>query len=274
MQSQGDNVTNALNDNLIYPELSYKIMGAAMHVHNQLGPGWDEDAYHSALLHALRKASLKTESKLRGVLKQRELYADTFELDILVEDSIILELKHLVGKFHPAHMIQLINYQKFWKKQLGILLNFGLDRLQFERIPFTPRTGPLTSNDAYKHFQETNPAKANHVESILQAIVDAHGLGYGTYVYRNLVRTECHFKNCSCEMPVIPIYYDSLMLGEKQADVLCLDSDLLLLVNAQREKTSDILLARMLSYLRKTNLSDGIIATFGSNELYLKYVSP
>lgn len=263
-----------MNNTVIYPELSYKIMGAAMDVHNQLGPGWDEDAYHSALLLALRKSGLNAESKLRGVLKQRELNADTFELDILVEDSIILELKHLVGKFHPAHMIQLINYQKFWKKQLGILLNFGLDRLQSERIPFTPRTGLITGNDSYKHFQKTNPAKANSVESILQAILDAHGLGYGTFVYRNLVRTECHFKNCTCEMPIIPLYYDSLMLGEKQADVLSLDSDLLLLVNAQSENSSEILLARILSYLRKTNLSDGIIATFGAKELHLKYVSP
>ena len=263
---------NVRNKDLVHPDLSYRIMGSAMDVHNQLGPGWDEDAYHAALLHALRKSGLRAESKLRGVLKHRDLNADWFELDILVEDSIILELKHLMDRFHPAHMIQLINYQKYWNKELGILLNFGLDRLLFERIPFTPRTGLLTRNAAYNRFQETNPAKAEYVESILQAILDAHGLGYGTSVYRNLVSTECHFRNSTCEPPIIPLYYDSVPLGEKQADVFRIDSNFLLSVSAQRDDSSAIHLARMLSYLRQTGLSDGIIANFGTNELQLKYV--
>ncbi len=243
-----------------------------MDVHNQLGPGWDEASYHSALLHALRKSGLQAESKLRGILKHHDHDTDVFELDVLVEDSIILELKHLMDRFHPAHMIQLINYQKFWEKDLGILLNFGLDRLQYERVPFTPRTGPLKINDAYKQFKEATPSKAEAVESIFQVVLDTHGLGYGKYVYRNLLRSECYFRNVTCEIPIIPLFYDSLNLGEKQADVFCVDSDILLLVSAQHDNSSAVHLARMLSYLRKTNLSDGIIANFGSNELQLKYV--
>ncbi len=69
-----------LNNHVIYPELSYKIMGAAMDVHNQLGPGWDEDAYHSALVHALRKSGLKAESKLRGVLIYLMVLSRTLDL--------------------------------------------------------------------------------------------------------------------------------------------------------------------------------------------------
>jgi GxxExxY protein len=263
---------NDFSHNLLYPELSFMIIGAAMDVHNQLGPGWDEDSYHSALLHGLRKSGLQAESKLRGILKHRDHDTDVFELDILVEDSIILELKHLLDRFTPAHMIQLINYQKFWEKDLGILLNFGLDRLQFERIPFTPRTGPLQSNAAYKQFKEATPSKAEAVESILQAVLDTHGLGYGTHVYRNLVQSECYFRQFTCESPIIPLYYESLKLGDKQADVFCLDCNILLLVSAQHDNSSAVHLARMLSYLRNTGLPDGIIANFGSNELQLKYV--
>jgi len=271
-QRMGNYMGNTCSHNLLYPELSFRIIGAAMDVHNHLGPGWDEDAYHAALLHALRKSGLKAESKLRGVLKHRDQNADIFELDIIVEDLIILELKHLMDRFHPAHMIQLINYQKFWKKDLGILLNFGLDRLQVERVPFTPRTGPLKSNDAYKQFKEATLSKAEAVESIFQSVLDTHGLGYGTYVYRNLVRSECYFRNITCEIPIIPLYYDSFNLGEKQADVFCVDSNILLLVSAQHDNSSAVHLARMLSYLRKTGLSDGVIANFGSSELQLKYV--
>jgi len=211
----------------------------------------------------------KRENNESGTQRMRN-----FELDILVEDSVILELKHLMDKFHPAHMIQLINYQKFWNKELGILLNFGLDRLLFERIPFSPRSGSLKGDAAYSRFHEKEPCKAAKVESILQGVLDAHGLGYGAYVYRNLVSAECHFQNVPCGCPVIGLHYDSLELGDKQADAFCIDSNLLILVSAQRDDSSAVQLARLLSYLRKTNLPDGVIANFGSRELQLKHVQP
>lgn len=259
---------------LLYPKLSYEITGAAMDVHNQLGPGWDEEAYHCALLHALHKKGLQAESKLRGILKNRDQAVDTFELDIFVEDQIILELKHLLGGFDPAHTIQLINYLKFWEKGLGILLNFGLDRLRYERIPFTPRTGSLKHNNAYERFSSENPARAEKIESVFEAILNAHGLGYGTYVYRNIFQAECLFQDCTCHSPIINLSYDSARLGEKKADVFCVDSDTLVSVTALRENTSAVHLARMLSYLRQTGLSDGILANFGTDKLELRYVTP
>jgi GxxExxY protein len=265
---------NVKNANVLHSELSYEITGAAMDVHNQLGPGWDEDAYHCALLYALRKKGLRAESKLRGVLKHRDQAVDTFELDILVEDLIILELKHLLGGFDPAHTIQLINYLKFWKKGLGMLFNFGLDRLRYERIPFTPRTGSFKRNDAYDRFCGKNPERAEKIESVFEVILNAHGPGYGTYVYRNLFQAECLFQNSKCHNPSISLSYDSAPLGEKKADVFCIDSNTLVSVTALRENTTAVHLARMLSYLRQTGLSDGILANFGSNELELQHVTP
>lgn len=262
------------NENVLYPELSYKITGAAMDVHRQLGPGWDEEAYHRALLHALRKKGLRAESKLRGILKHRDQAVDTFELDILVEDLIILELKHLLGGFDPAHTIQLINYLKFWGKELGILINFGMDRLRYERIPFTPRIGSLKRNDAYDRFIGEHPARAEKIGSIFKEILNTRGLGYGTYVYKNIFQAECLFQNCTCHNPIINLSYDSALLGEKKADVFCVDSSTLVSVTALRENTSAVHLARMLSYLHQTGLSDGILANFGSNELELRYVTP
>lgn len=262
------------NENVLYPELSYEITGAAMKVHSEIGPGWDEEAYHRALLHALRKKGLRAESKLRGVLRHRDQAADLFELDILVEDLIVLELKHLRGGFDSAHTIQLINYLKFWEKGLGILINFGLDRLRYERIPFSPRTGSLECNDAYKLFSGENPARTEKIESIFKEILKAHGLGYGTHVYRKNFQAECFFQNYTYHNPIINLSYESASLGEKKVDAFCLDSDTLISITALRENTSAVHLACMLSYLRQTNLSDGILANFGSNKLELRYVTP
>lgn len=261
------------NKEVLYPKLSYTIIGAAMKVHNQLGPGWDEESYHFALLHALRKQGLRAESKQRGVLKHRDQAVDTFELDIFVEDLIVLELKHLIGGFDPAHTIQLINYLKFWEKELGMLINFGLDRLRYERIPFTPRTGSLQQNDAYIRFCQKTPTQAEKIKSVFEVILNDHGLGYGTYVYQNLFQAECLFQNFTCHNPIISLSYDSSPLGEKKADAFCVDSNTLVSVTALRENTSAVHLARMLSYLRQTGMTDGILANFGIDKLDLRYVS-
>jgi GxxExxY protein len=269
-----DGAMNRLkNQEVLYPELSYKIIGAAMDVHNQIGPGGDEEAYHLALLHALHKKGLCAESKLRGLLKNRNQTADIFELDILVENEIILELKHLLGRFDPSHYIQRINYLKFWKKNLGILINFGLDRLQCERVPFTPRTGPLRCDSAYEKFAENNPDCAKKIKTAFSEILKNHGLG-GTNVYRNLFSSECHFQNSQCARPSINLLYDSTSLGEKEVDAFRIDLDALVSVTAMSENTSAVHLARMLSYLHQTGTPHGILANFGTDKLDLRHVTP
>jgi hypothetical protein len=54
---------------ILHQKISYEIIGAAMNVHSELGPGWDEEIYHQALLQALNQRGIKAESKLRGILK-------------------------------------------------------------------------------------------------------------------------------------------------------------------------------------------------------------
>ena len=123
---------------LLHEDLTREIIGGAIEVHNRVGPGWDEEAYHIALLNVLRGRGLKVESKLKGKLWHRGILADEFELDLVVEDRVVLELKHLRAGFAGSHSTQLINYLKYWDRDLGMLINFGLDRLRYERIPFTP----------------------------------------------------------------------------------------------------------------------------------------
>jgi len=241
-----------MKSNLLHSELSYSIIGAAMDTHNQLGPGWDEEAYHVALLYALREKGLHVHSKLRGTLKHAGRVADLFELDILVEDKVILELKHILGNFDPAHYVQLINYLKFWNKDLGILINFGLDRLQSERIPFTPKKGDVKCIGVCQKQTDSQNDSSRTVEKILMTIFDQHGLGYGRNVYKKLFRLECSFQKVRCEQPCINLSYHSVELGSHQMDAFSVNADVLVAITAMTESTSAVQLARMLSYLRKT----------------------
>ena len=91
-----------------------------MDVHNGLGPGWEEWDYHRAMIESLIAKGHDVVSHERKELVHRSKVADHFELDLLVDDSVILELKHIRSDFHPVHYTQLINYLKGWGKRLGI----------------------------------------------------------------------------------------------------------------------------------------------------------
>ncbi|MBT8045975.1 MAG: GxxExxY protein, partial [Pontiella sp.] len=155
---------------LIHADLTREIIGAGMDVHNALGPGWDEMDYHLAMLEALAKRGVQAESHLRGNLMHRGEHVDRFELDIIVEDTVVLELKHIQSNFAPEHYAQLINYLKFWKKDLGMLINFGLEQLRFKRIPYTPRSGEVVATGLWDELKQAEPTLTDKFLSVCQSL--------------------------------------------------------------------------------------------------------
>lgn len=115
-------------------ELSDKIIGCAFEVYNHLGNGFLERVYERALIKELSLVNMQIESQAPiKVFYKNENIGDYFA-DIIVENKIILELKH-VSNIENIHIAQLINYLKATKYKLGYILNFGNDKgLQFKRI--------------------------------------------------------------------------------------------------------------------------------------------
>jgi GxxExxY protein len=111
-------------------DLTEKIIGCAIKVHRVLGPGLLESAYEVCLVHELRKAGLKAERQvaLPVVYEGLKLDADYF-IDILVEDTVVLELKS-VEHVLPIHEAQLLTYLKLANKKLGLLINFNVTLLK------------------------------------------------------------------------------------------------------------------------------------------------
>jgi GxxExxY protein len=115
-----------------HKELSGKVIDCAYKVHKGLGFGFLESVYHNALLHELKKAGLKVqkEQPIR-VLYDGQVVGD-FVADIIVENSLILELKS-VQELHPAHHAQVNNYLKATSIEIGLLINFGQE-LEIKRV--------------------------------------------------------------------------------------------------------------------------------------------
>jgi len=117
----------------LHEEITRLVIGAGMDLFNCVAPGWNERNYHRAMLKALSARGVFAESHLCGSLMHRGRCADRFELDIMVEGKVLLELKQIRKNFAAAHSAQLINYLKLWNQDLGILINSGLEGLRFKR---------------------------------------------------------------------------------------------------------------------------------------------
>ena len=118
---------------LLYKELSYAIVGAAMEVHRILGPGFLEAVYQAALAHELTLRGIRFEQFKKLPVYYKGVLVGDYEADFVVEDKIILELK-AVSAFHPKHEAQALNYLAATGFRLAILLNFGADSLQHQRV--------------------------------------------------------------------------------------------------------------------------------------------
>jgi GxxExxY protein len=107
-------------------QLSSKIIGAAIEVHKTLGPGLLESAYQKCLCHELRLrgTSLEDQKPLPLVYKGEKLDCG-YQMDLLVENTIIVELKSC-EKLEPIHKAQLLTYLKLSGLKLGLLLNFNV----------------------------------------------------------------------------------------------------------------------------------------------------
>jgi GxxExxY protein len=115
-----------------YAELTEKIIGCAYRVYNKMGFGYLESVYLKCLLIELRKAGVTAESqKPITVFYDGEVVGE-FVADILVEYMIIVELKS-VRRLVEAHEVQLVNYLVATGKPVGLLINFGEERVQVKR---------------------------------------------------------------------------------------------------------------------------------------------
>lgn len=120
-------------DDLVYPELSYKIIGCAYEVWDELGPGHMEKVYQRALAIVFKSKNIKFEEQVYYKLKFRTEIVGKGFLDFLVEDKIIVELKK-DGHFSKSHIDQVLNYIKLSDFKLAILINFTKEGIKFKRI--------------------------------------------------------------------------------------------------------------------------------------------
>ncbi|MSU23381.1 MAG: GxxExxY protein [Opitutus sp.] len=135
-------------------DLSHELIGAAIEVHRELGPGLLESAYHGAYSRELTLRHIAHVSqKLMPVLSKGVTIETRYRLDILAEDRVVVELK-AVEKLLPIHSAQLLTYLRLDRFPLGLLLNFYVRKLTdgLERISNdAPNLSALSASSAFQN---------------------------------------------------------------------------------------------------------------------------
>jgi GxxExxY protein len=119
-------------------DLTYRIIGAAMAVHNALGSGYKEDVYEKALLAELLQRDIPAQAQYPVEVWHAETRVGLFYLDIFVDEQVVVELKALSHKLTNDEIAQVINYLKATQAKVGLLFNFGGRKLEYHRI-FPPK---------------------------------------------------------------------------------------------------------------------------------------
>ncbi len=122
-----------MTSKLIHEELSGKVIGAAMQVHNMLRPGLDEKVYENALVIELEHMGLEVKQQTRFPVKYREQLVGTLIPDLIVNNRIIVDTK-VVTEFNDAHVAQIIGYLTITGLDLALLVNFKHASLKWKRV--------------------------------------------------------------------------------------------------------------------------------------------
>ena len=116
-----------------YSDITEKIIGCAMKVHNTLGNGFQEVIYQRALAIELSSSGIEFAREVEMPIHYGGEEIGTRRADFVVEGKIIIELKALAA-LEDVHLAQALNYLEAYNLEIGLLINFGSKRLEFNRL--------------------------------------------------------------------------------------------------------------------------------------------
>ncbi|OGU45053.1 MAG: GxxExxY protein [Ignavibacteria bacterium RIFCSPLOWO2_02_FULL_55_14] len=117
-------------------QISHEVLGCALTVHRYLGPGLLESVYEEVLVYELEKRGLSCDRQVTLPVKYESLELSLgFRVDVIIENSVILELKS-VESLLPVHKKQLLTYLRLTNMRLGLLINFNVPLIKegFSRV--------------------------------------------------------------------------------------------------------------------------------------------
>jgi len=114
--------------------LTEQIIACAYKVHSELGPGFNENIYHKALIIALKQQGLRYQTEKSFEVLYQGKNVGRFKLDLIIEDKVVVEVKALTGNIPTVFESQVLSYLKASGYKIGLLINFGNKSCQVRRL--------------------------------------------------------------------------------------------------------------------------------------------
>ena len=118
---------------ILFKELSFKIVGAAMEVHGILGPGFLESVYQAALEKELTFRGISFQHQVELPVSYKGDVIGVYKADLVIDQKIIVEIKG-ISKLNASHHAQALHYLAATGLELAILVNFGMGSLEYRRV--------------------------------------------------------------------------------------------------------------------------------------------
>ena len=255
---------------------SYSVIGLAMEVHRELGPGLDERFYHALLGQKLQRAAIAHESRARRELLHGGIVADVFEPDIALPEKLIAELKCLTGAFAGEHFVQLFCYLKFWRIPTGLLFDFAKESLVYRRVEFREPTFEMPSLVEMEAELPDGGSLGGAFRMVCEAVrkvAETHGLGYRDTTYAGLIMAELANTGVAClSGPTVDVSAEEGSLGNTTLPCLLVGQRLAVKVLALRRSITAAEVASLRTYIRLVGAQCGLIVNFDRASIDWRWV--
>jgi len=253
---------------LIEEELTYKLRGGLFSVHNEVGIGRSEEAYHRAFCLWMSENQISFRTKPVYPLHLSGVKILDLIPDLVVEDSLVIELKAKPYRLASGDCVQLYNYLKRTGIGLGLLVNMGLDRVHIERHLHD------VAETQFRIFDKAgneNPV-VQKIHDMLTEIYSEHSTGYSAAIMERLMNAAYLRANFEViHKPTIENIYKGQSIGNSSLDCVVIDHVKALSYTCLYDD-NEFNLSRTRSFLRALNLENGIAVNFGKRILEAKSI--
>lgn len=261
---------------IIYPELSYKVQGTFFEVHNalhHLDPS--EAGWERALMITLADHHIPAQSQVEYALYYKEHRIGRFFIDVVADDKLVIEIK-VAEALEPIHKAQVLAYLKVSGLKLGILVNFGGERIVFERIPNFISQHPATPDrrDELSKVAEglLHTELTGELRDALYEVHNELGPGWLPMHYCRACQVELRLRDVPFEkLTEIMVQYRGQPIELRDVRMLVLERKVLLAPVAVREITTGMRM-RFRHHLSALKLRLGLIANFHASSLEIEPV--
>lgn len=261
---------------IIYPEFSYKVQGAFFEIHNALHHfGLSEAGWEKALMIALVERGIAVQLQVEHALHYKERRIGRFFMDVVADDKLVIEIK-VAEALQPIHRAQVLAYLKVSSLKLGILVNFGGERVVFERVPnfISQRPATIERPGGSSHAGEDliYAELTGELRDVLYEVHRELGPGWLPMHYRRACQVELRLRDVPFEkLTEIMIQYRGQPIERRDVRLLVVDGKVLLAPVAAREVTAGMR-TRFRHNLSALKLKLGLIANFHASSLEIETV--